>query len=298
MVETGPSDISSHHSADSAASTRPPMGDVEGKVAFITGGDSGIGLGIARAFVDAGMKIVMTYRSQAHLEEAMELLKDGGKRVHAIRVDVANRTELAAAAEETLRVFGKVHVLVNNAGVGPMVPLSSATFDDWDWCMSVNVGGVFNGICTFLPHIRAHGEGGQIVSTSSMLGGIIVGPFWGVYSTSKFAVTGMMEALRSELADTRIGVSVLCPAVVSTPLMSALEAGRRVLHGIRNNDLYILSHSEYEQAIRDRNEALLASMPSNSTEQSQVRRAIAQLGRNRIYTNESRRKAGARGGAV
>jgi NAD(P)-dependent dehydrogenase (short-subunit alcohol dehydrogenase family) len=192
------------------------MADVEDKVAFITGGDSGIGLGISQALLHAGMKIAMTYRSHAHLDEAMSQLGGDGKRIHAIRVDVANRAEMASAAQETLSVFGKVHVLINNAGVGPLAPLSSATFDDWDWCMAVNVGGVFNGIRTFLPLIRAHNEGGHIVSTSSLLGGIIVGPFWGVYSTSKFAVTGMMEALRSELADTNIGVSVFCPAGVAS----------------------------------------------------------------------------------
>jgi NAD(P)-dependent dehydrogenase (short-subunit alcohol dehydrogenase family) len=315
------------------------MADVEDKVAFITGGDSGIGLGISQALSDAGMKIMMTYRSQEHLDEAMSLLKSHGKRIRAIRVDVTNRAEMTIAAQETLRVFGKIHVLVNNAGVGPMAPLSIATFDDWDWCIGVNVGGVFNGIRTFLPLIKAHNEGGQIVSTSSLLGGIIVGPFWGVYSTSKFAVTGMMEALRSELAHTNIGVSVFCPAGVATnmgqternrptalaevstpdanatllmqrfngelqrvfseagdspPLMSALEAGQRVLQGIRNNDLYILSHSEYEQAIRDRNDALLASIHIGCDEQSAPRRAIAQLARNAIYLNETRRKLSTR----
>lgn len=106
----------------------------------------------------------------------------------------------------------RLHVLVNNAGVLLTLPLSNATFDDWDWCINVNVTGVFNCLRAFLPHTKAHGEGGQIVSTSSMPAGLFVGPYWGVYSTSKFAVVCMMEALRSELAHTNIGVSVFCPA--------------------------------------------------------------------------------------
>jgi NAD(P)-dependent dehydrogenase (short-subunit alcohol dehydrogenase family) len=278
-----------------------PMKDVEGKIAFITGGSSGIGLGIARACVNAGMKVVITYRTRAHLDRAMQYFAAALDRVHSIDVDVTDRPGMARAAEETLRVFGKVHVLVNNAAAGIIVPLEKATYDDWDWGVGVNVTGVFNGVREFLPRIRAHGEGGHIVTTSSM-GGLTVARTAGVYATTKFAVVGMMEALRTELLDTNIGVSVYCPAAVNTdiqhsdrnrprelsdtgfkpdphalaamqarraqhpdpaggPGMDSLEAGERVLRGIRNNDLYILSHPEFEQTIRDRSEALLASLP-------------------------------------
>lgn len=213
-----------------------------------------------------------------------------------------------------------------------LAPLSSATFHEWDWRMNVNVNGVFNGVRAFLPHISEHGEGGQIVSTSSMLGGLIVGPFWGVYSTSKFAVVGMMEALRSELAGSNIGVSVFCPAGVRSNISDSarnrpvdlpktcppdarvaqlmaefgeairgvidtgpidiepLEAGECVLRGIRNNDLYILSHPEYEQAILERNAAILASIPNAQTPLSQSRQAIGQIARNAIYTDAIHRR--------
>ncbi len=110
-----------------------PMRDVEGKVAFITGGDSGIGLGIARAFTDAGMKVVITYRHRAHLDEAMKLLQGAAERVHAINLVVTDRAGMEKAAAETVQVFGKVHVLVNNAGVGVIGGLSHATYEDWDW---------------------------------------------------------------------------------------------------------------------------------------------------------------------
>src|SRR5580698_1840532 len=116
-----------------------PMREVEGKVAFITGGDSGIGLGIARAFTDAGMKVVITYRTKAHLEDALKYLASAGDRVHAINLDVMDRVAMEKAAQETERVFEKVHVLVNNAGVGIFGGLSTATYDDWDWGMGVNV---------------------------------------------------------------------------------------------------------------------------------------------------------------
>ncbi len=278
-----------------------PMRAVAGKVAFITGGDSGIGLGIARAFTDAGMKVVITYRSKKHLDDAMKVLAAAGDRVHAVDLDVTDRAGMQRAAEETERVFGKVHVVVNNAGVGVFGGLSRATYDDWDWGMGVNVNGVFNGIHTFLPRIQAHGEGGQVIATSSVAG-LIAHPGTGVYSTSKFAVVGMMEALRNELADTNIGVSVFCPGLVNTnigdssrnrpntladsafkpdpkmmarmrsqskamrgpaPGMDPLEAGQRVLRGMQNNDLYILTTPELETEIAARGEAIVASIPTD-----------------------------------
>jgi NAD(P)-dependent dehydrogenase (short-subunit alcohol dehydrogenase family) len=297
----GAAESSSGSAPAGCSAVSAPMKDVEGKVAFITGGDSGIGLGIARACVDAGMKVVITYRTQSHLDEAMTHLKSAGSRVHAVNLDVTDRAGMEKAAVETLRVFEKVHVLVNNAGVGVIGGLSKATYDDWDWGMGVNVNGVFNGIRTFLPRIQAHGEGGQVVATSSLAGLLGHGPA-GVYTASKFAVVGMMEALRFELEGSNIGVSVFCPGIVNTnignsnrnrpstladsgfkpdpammarmqqamkemkgppPGMDALEAGQRVLHGIRNNDLYILTTPEFEQEFRARGEAIVASLPDD-----------------------------------
>jgi NAD(P)-dependent dehydrogenase (short-subunit alcohol dehydrogenase family) len=270
------------------------MRDVEGKVAFITGGDSGIGLGIAQVLADAGMKVVITYRTRSHLDEAMQRLQGVASRVHAINLDVTDRAAMERAAAETIKVFQKVHVVVNNAGVGVMGRLSAATYDDWDWVMNVNATGVFNGIRTFLPHIQAHGEGGQIVATSSLAGLLGHSPL-GVYTASKFAVVGMMEALRGELEGTNIGVSVFCPGFVNTniadsnrnrptelkesgfqpgqrppamremsgppPGMDVLEAGQLVLRGVRNNDLYILTTPELEDELQSRGEAIVASLP-------------------------------------
>src|SRR5580704_5504168 len=220
LVPAGRSVAASGGAGGSCPAVPTPMRDVEGKVAFITGGDSGIGLGIARAFTDAGMKVVTTYRTRSHLDEAMKLLQGAADRVHAINLDVTDRAAMEQAAAETVRVFGKVHVLVNNAGVAVIGGLSRASYEDWDWAMSVNAGGVFNGVRTFLPRIQAQGEGGQIVSVSSLAGLLGHAPA-GVYTASQFAVVGMMEALRAELADANIGVTVFCPGIVNTNIGSS-----------------------------------------------------------------------------
>jgi NAD(P)-dependent dehydrogenase (short-subunit alcohol dehydrogenase family) len=302
---------------------KAPMKDVDGKVAFITGGDSGVGLGIARAFTDAGMKVVISYRTNSHLEEAMKYLESAKDRVHAINVDVTDRPGMERAAAETVQVFGKVHVLVNNAGVtlSGNAPLSRATYDDWDWLMGVNLTGVFNGVHTFLPLIQAHGEGGQIVTTSSMRGLYAVSDA-GCYCTSKYAVVGMMEALRAEFANTNIGASVFLPGLITSNVwdwnrnrssklantgtkidpqamaaernvvndpklaMSALEAGQLMLRGMRKNDLYILTHPEFAPIMHVRNEALIASIPQDlhpTEERIAYGRSLAQ---NSIYVTE------------
>lgn len=276
-----------------------PMKDVEGKVAFITGGSSGIGLGIARAFADAGMKIVIGYRTLKHLEYAMTYLKDAGRRVHAIDINVTDRSGMERAAKETVEVFGKVHVLVNNAGIAHPARLRNTTYDDWDWTMAVNLNGVFNGVHAFLPSIEAHGEGGQIVTTSSVLGLFAASGDLAAYTVSKFAVVGLMEVLRAELLDSNIGASVFCPGMVKSNItesqrnrpsdladtssrpdsaaiagerllrakfdMDPLEAGKIVLRGMRNNDLYILTDSGADLIVRDRNEALTASIQAASS---------------------------------
>jgi len=305
------------------------MSEVEGKVAFITGGSSGIGLGIARAFFDAGMKIVIGYRTKAHLDAAMKCFEGAMDRVHAISVDVTDRPGMEKAARKTVQVFGKVHVLVNNAGVVVGKPVSSTTYDDWDWVINVNQTGVFNGIHAFLPYLKAHGEGGHIVTTSSMEG-LYAQKIFGSYTASKFAVVGLMEALRAELADTPIGVSLYCPGWVVSDVgnadrnrpgtesatagqeakpasissqkdqrdndkyanlsMGPLDAGRLVLRGMRNDDLYILTHPEFEQVLRDRNDALMASIPTDVPAPAERVEIIRLALKNTIYTTERARK--------
>ena len=191
------------------------MEQIEGRVAFVTGGASGIGLGMAKAFTKAGMKVVIADIRDDHIDQARAFFDEAGLRdaVHLLKLDVTDRAAFAAAADEAEAVFGKVHVLCGNAGIGIGASIGDASYADWDWGVDVNLNGVFNGIHTFLPRIRAHGEGGHIVNTASM-GGILQYSRAGVYVTTKFAVVGLSEALHAELADEPIGVSAFCPGGV------------------------------------------------------------------------------------
>ena len=134
------------------------MQDLAGKTAFVTGGASGIGLGIAKALLGAGMKVVIADIREDHLEDAREEL-DGRGDVLPIPLDVTDREAFAAAADETERKFGNIHVLVNNAGVAALGPVELAAYGDWDWTLGVCLGGTINGIVTILPRILAHGRG-------------------------------------------------------------------------------------------------------------------------------------------
>lgn len=269
--------------------------EVAGKVAFVTGGASGIGLGLAKVLVKAGMRVVMADVRQDHLDEALAGFAGQGHAgdVLGLRLDVTDRAAYARAAAAAEAAFGKVHLLVNNAGVGLLGPLKLAGYSDWDWALGVMIGGVVNGIQTFLPRILAHGEGGHIVNTSSMAALIPINNA-SIYITAKAAVLGLSEALRGELAADNIGVSAFCPGPVQTniresgrtrpeqlkegsgyaelerqleqrpnsPLwMDPVECGERILAGIRRNDLYILTHREFKEGARQHYEALLASFP-------------------------------------
>ena len=193
------------------------MKDIKGKVAFITGGASGIGLGIAKACAKYGMKVVIADMRQDALDEAMAYFKEKKQPVHPINLNVTDREAYVKAADEAEKVFGKIHVLVNNAGVGSVGPVEKLTYKDWDYSMSVNVGGVINGLMTILPRILKHGKGGHVIATSSTNGIAATGVSI-TYCTTKFAVAGMMEALATELQDKGIGASVLVPGPIMTNL--------------------------------------------------------------------------------
>jgi NAD(P)-dependent dehydrogenase (short-subunit alcohol dehydrogenase family) len=272
------------------------MDTVDGKVAFITGGASGIGLGLAKVLVRSGAKVVMADVRQDHLDEAQHWFTEQGQqsRVLGIRLDVTDRAAYARAAEESLRAFGKMHILVNNAGMGVGGPIKQARYDDWDWGLGVMIGGAINGVTTFLPHILAHGEGGHIVNTSSMAALVPVKNF-SIYGTAKMAMIGLAECLRSDLAEDHIGASAFCPGPVQSniresartrpdkyrhdsgfaaqeqqlqqrpnnPLwMDPVECGERILRGILRNDLYIFTHPEFKEGVAEHFEAMLAAFPA------------------------------------
>jgi NAD(P)-dependent dehydrogenase (short-subunit alcohol dehydrogenase family) len=205
-----------------AASSSPwelNMQDLVGKTAFVTGAASGIGLGIATALAQAGVKVMLCDIEAAALDAALAGLQATNADVAAVRADVSLKPELAAAAAATLERFGKVHILVNNAGVGGGGGYGQWTDASWDWTIGVNLMSVIWGIEIFGPLIERHGEGGQIVSTASMAG--LVAAVAPAYNATKYGVVALSEGLRAPLAERGIGVSVLCPGFIRTRIMEA-----------------------------------------------------------------------------
>jgi NAD(P)-dependent dehydrogenase (short-subunit alcohol dehydrogenase family) len=200
---------------DVGASQPPPITDVKGKVAYITGGSSGIGLGIARVFHEAGMKVVIGYYSDQHIGDALKLFPENDPRVHALRHDVMDRDAWQRTADEIEKKFGGVHVLVNNAGVGLQAPASTGTLKDWEWGLGVNLWGPIYGVHTFVPRMLASKQGSHIVTTTST-SGILPGSGAGIYTVAKIAAVGLMEELRHELRITNIGTSAFIPGLTTT----------------------------------------------------------------------------------
>ena len=262
------------------------MEKLTGRVVVITGGASGIGLGIARAAVAEGMRVALLDIEEAALEGARRSL---GADAIALRADVSDPATLAAAAEQVLARFGRIDVICNNAGVLTQGALAESRIRDWEWLVGVNLLGVVHGIRVFVPHLRAHGEGGHVVNTAS-IAGLSALPGLGIYTATKHAVVALSEVLREELAPEGIGVSVLCPGGVRTRIheagrnrpavlggpdagaargaltdaametgMDPLAVGERVLRAIRANELYVLTHPEFRAAFAARAEAILAA---------------------------------------
>jgi NADP-dependent 3-hydroxy acid dehydrogenase YdfG len=275
--------------ADPTVSQPPPLKDLKGKVAYISASSDGIGLGIARAASNAGMKVVVGYRKEERLKAALPLFKEGNAGVLPIRHDVTDRDGWKSLLDEITAKFGNLHLVVNNAGIKTLQQASRAKFDEWDNAVAVNVTAIVNSVVVCLPHMLKHGEGGHFVTTASM-GGLLPGVNAGVYTATKIAAVGVMEALRVELETTNIGTSVFCPGGVNTDnyfasgepnparkdmpagmasfgkfMMDPLEAGERVLNGVVNNDLFILSHPEFKPGMQERFDAIMASTPSVET---------------------------------
>jgi NAD(P)-dependent dehydrogenase (short-subunit alcohol dehydrogenase family) len=296
------------------------MRALKGKVAFVTGGSSGIGLGLVRALAAEGMTVAFSYRREDHLREALGHFRGRtAERVLPIKLDVLDRAAFARSAEEVSRTLGPVQLLINNAGVALHGLIEHARYADWDWVLGVNLGGVVNGIVTFLPRMLASGLEGHIVNVSSM-GGVAALGSVGLYTTSKFAVVGLTEALRTDLAGRPIGVSVYCPGPVKSNIgasgegrpqhladsgyasadkvqgapppamlanaMDGLVAARYVLAGIRANRLYIFSHPEFREVLAARSAALQAALPDEPIDQARAE-SIRFILSNPIYDLES-----------
>ena len=266
------------------------MQNLAGKTAIVTGGASGIGLGISKALLAAGMNVAIGDVQEDALQSAREALGDGD-RLLAATLDVTDREAYAAFADAVEASFGNIHLLANNAGVVVSGPVDQASFSDWDWVIDVNLRGTANGMVIVLPRILAHGEGGHILNTAST-SGLLPHPGAAIYVTTKSALIGMSEAMRGELEPRGVIVSVLCPGPVqsrigdagrnrpdqhadsgyqSSPaagggtlppwMMSADEVGELVRRGIEQDLLYIFTHSEHREGLEQRAAAILAALP-------------------------------------
>lgn len=196
------------------------MKDVQGKVAFITGGASGMGLGMARAFSAAGMKVMIGDIEEEPMNRAVAQLNAAGGNAAGVKVDVTQLESVSEAGVAVTERFGKVHIICNNAGVGVGGKCETASMHNWKWVMDVNMWGVVHGLQVFVPLITSHGEGGHVVNTASMAGMYgLQGA--GPYNASKFAVVGISETMMAEHAKDNLGISLLCPGIVATNISSS-----------------------------------------------------------------------------
>lgn len=192
------------------------MTEINGKVAFVTGAASGIGYAIAKAMAARGARVMLSDLDADRLKTAEETLRAAGADVASFSCDVADEAQMRAAAQATLDAFGSVSIVVNNAGVGLGGAPGAIPLKDWRWIVDINLMGVVHGVEVFVPHIRAAG-GGHIVNVAS-LAGHTSSPGMGPYHATKFAVVGYSEALKLDLAESGIGVSIVCPAWVRTSI--------------------------------------------------------------------------------
>lgn len=263
----------------------------EGRTALITGGAGGIGFSVAKALGEQKMNIVLTDIDQKNLLQSAAELDALGIPVLAAPLDTADEMQWQAVAQQAKDKFGKVHMVVNNAGVGgDSGPIESQETEGWQWALGVNLMGVVYGAKTIVPLIKEHGEGGWILNVASMagLGGV---PYSGAYTATKAAVVALSEGWAKELKNQSIGVSVLCPAFVKTRIydsernrpdkyksdaydtsnesgflkqtkqfvrdgIDASIVGKRVVEAIGAGELYIFTHPNY----RKLNQARLAAI--------------------------------------
>jgi NAD(P)-dependent dehydrogenase (short-subunit alcohol dehydrogenase family) len=272
------------------------MRELTDKTAFVTGGASGIGLALSRAFAQAGMKVMLADIETGALDAAVSSLHASGQNARGVICDVSDPESVEGAARATFQAFGNVHVVCNNAGVAGGGGIDTISLDNWRWVLDINLMGVLHGIRTFLPHIRAHGEGGHIVNTASMAG-FNAGLGFSPYVASKFAVVGMSEGLAMQLKPHGIGVTVLCPGFVRTRIgesgrnrqprygqalaldpsspeaaliaeiarrveagLDPAEIAMRALSAVRENQFYVFTHPEMRHELEERFAAILSAM--------------------------------------
>ncbi|HMK10332.1 MAG TPA: SDR family NAD(P)-dependent oxidoreductase [Acidimicrobiales bacterium] len=270
------------------------MESVEGKVGVVTGAASGIGLGIARAFAGAGMRVVLSDNRADALDAAVNDLRTAGHDVVGVTTDVSKLAEVQALAEAALDSYGAVDVLCNNAGVGLFKSIAKTTMDDWEWTLAIDLWGPIHGVQTFLPIIERQPEG-HINSTSSMAGLLAVRAL-GAYNVAKHGVVALMATLQRELraAHSPVYASVLCPGAVNTGIgrnsvdsrraregaaptrgrgegraegepdlgavldaMDPYEVGKLVLDAVRTNRFWVFTDPRMLRSVQDQVEAMV-----------------------------------------
>jgi NAD(P)-dependent dehydrogenase (short-subunit alcohol dehydrogenase family) len=265
--------------------------DLAGKIAVVTGGASGIGKGIAASLAAEGARVIIADIQREALDvAAAELGVDG------VPTDVSDSDSVERLARTVVEKYGTVHVVCNNAGIGPLAPVKDLTLDDWRWMLGVNLWGVIHGVHTFLPLLSGNPDGGHIVNTASMAG-LVAHARLGAYSTAKYGVVALTEVLAEELAadGSRVGVSVLCPGTVRTNIGTSSrnrpaelgdagfkdvdielednpryrwidpeQAGRVVVRAIKRGDLYALTHPDWYPQVAARHEAIAAAFSSQA----------------------------------
>lgn len=273
-----------------------PVGNLAGRKAFVTGGASGIGFGIALALAKRGAFVAIADLRSDHIDRALAQVAELGLcgSIAALELDVTDRAAFASVAERMQSELGGIDVLVNNAGVGVDGPILQAGYADWDFGLGVNLGGVINGLQSFLPQMIAHGRGGHVVNTASLAATVTMPGHLAIYAAGKAAVLNLSENMRADLAEKNIGMSVLCPGFVKSNIheaarnrpahlregsgfaQSEAELGERIVgdewmepetvgemvaEAILANRLYVITHGEFRNRMRERAEALLAATP-------------------------------------
>ncbi len=202
--------------SDQGPAQAPPIKSIKDKVAYITGGSSGIGLGIARALHEQGAKVVLGNLDDRQFADALKMFPANDPRVATVIHNVMERDKWEAKADEIEKKFGPVDILVNNAGVGVQAGVLNGTYNDWEWLMGVNLWGPIYGCKTFAARMRARPDSGCHIVTTTSTSGVLVGLPNGIYAVTKIAATGLMEQLRADLRTTNIGTSALIPGITQT----------------------------------------------------------------------------------
>jgi NAD(P)-dependent dehydrogenase (short-subunit alcohol dehydrogenase family) len=299
--------------------------DFAGRTAFVTGGANGVGIGIVRNLLNAGARVAIADIRQDAIDAALASLDN--REVMGVQLDVMDREGFRAAADEVEAAFGPVSLLFNNAGINLFQTIEDSSYDDWDWVLGVNLGGVINGVMTFAPRMKARAQSGEVtgghVTNTASMASFIAGGAPGIYNTAKFAVRGLSYSLRHSMYQYGIGVSVVHPGLVKSQIYASDEVrpdtlkramkpvnreaverlagihdygmepdviGARILDGVRDNRANIFTHPEHKDEVREIMDEILADYRDYPEDEGFEKRVAFEKIRRDTFA-ETRRKA-------